>query len=120
MAIDCNEVFASIETIKQARDAMEALEATTTNRRLNRQTDGRLTPFTHQFHVNDPAQIDNHQSICWWRRGLHGSLHGWVLTIPCVAEAGPFFSWRVVTPTFNDEFKWLPPLNYYVDLRDIL
>jgi hypothetical protein len=61
VAINCNEVFANIETIKQARDAAELLRATTTT--TNRPTiateartrrgDDALAPFMHQFHVND-------------------------------------------------------------------
>jgi len=61
VAIDCNEVFASIETIRQARQAVEALEATTrspvrTNTETttrNRQLNDALAPFLHQFSVNE-------------------------------------------------------------------
>ena len=64
VAIDCNEVFASIETIRLARQGMEALGATarsttrsnTRNTTRNRQLDDILTPFTHQFSVNEPIE----------------------------------------------------------------
>jgi hypothetical protein len=64
VAIDCNEVFASIETVRQARQGMEALEATarsstrstTRNTTSNRHLDDSLTPFMHQFSVNEPVE----------------------------------------------------------------
>ena len=64
VAIDCNEVFASIETIRQARQGMEALEATarsstrstTRNTTRNRHLNDSLTPFMHQFSANEPVE----------------------------------------------------------------
>jgi len=64
VAIDCNKVFASIETIRQARQGMEALEATarsnapstTRNTTRNGNLDDALAPFLHQFSVNDPIE----------------------------------------------------------------
>lgn len=61
VAIDCNKVFASIETIRQARQAVEALEATTRSpvrantetTTRNRQLNDALAPFLHQFSVNE-------------------------------------------------------------------
>jgi len=64
VAIDCNEVFTSIETIRQAREGMEALQAAaTTTSRLptttttqDARTNDVLAPYINQFSIHEAVE----------------------------------------------------------------